>query len=61
MTAKATKKPRSTGHRTPGNTAICISLTEDLRARLKEEADKDGRKLSNYISRVLERALDGKS
>lgn len=36
------------------DTSVNLRLTSELRAKLQRLADADGRKLSNYIERVLE-------
>lgn len=35
------------------DTSVNVRLTSELRSRLQRLADADGRKLSNYIERVL--------
>ena len=35
------------------DTSVNVRLTSELRAKLQRLADADGRKLSNYIERVL--------
>lgn len=36
---------------------LSLSFPDDLREKLQNKADKDGRSLSNYICRVLKRHL----
>jgi len=36
---------------------MSLSISEELKAELQKLADKDGRSVSNYLSRMLENLL----
>lgn len=40
--------------------AVNVRITSELKAKLQRLADEDGRKLSNYIERVLSQHVDEK-
>jgi predicted DNA binding CopG/RHH family protein len=54
MSAK--KAPRKQyGRRASGKTQTTISLSDELLAKAKENAEADGRSLSNYIEQLLKK------
>ena len=41
----------------PQQTAICFTTTPELKAKLKNKAQTDGRSLSNFITKLLDELL----
>jgi len=51
-------KPRTRhGQRADGQTTMSLSISKEIKSALQELADKDGRSVSNYLSRMLENLL----
>ena len=57
MNDQQPKKQTRHGKRAPGKTQTSITLNEDLLARAKEAAAKDGRSLSNWLEQLVRRSV----
>jgi predicted HicB family RNase H-like nuclease len=51
------KKQTRHGKRAPGKTQTSITLSEELLARAKEAAARDGRSLSNWLEQIVKKGL----